>query len=444
MKKILGAKIIALEQNYRSTPHILNAASALIKNNPNRHKKTLWTSHNTGEKIRIISCYNEKEEAKFISNMILNNIASSSVTPNDMAVLVRAGFQTRPFEEAFITSNINYRIIGGLKFYERAEIKDTIAYLRLLINKKDDVAFERIINNPKRSIGPSTLLLIKNYSMANNISLYESIYRMEMDGAFKGKLLEQIKIFINLIENYTKIISIEHIPCDVMKNLISDSGYKDMLKIEKTEESKARIENLNELIRAVEEYNSILEYLQHVSLVMDNDDNKDSSNAVNLMTIHAAKGLEFDTVFIPGMEEGLFPHQKSINEEGAKGIEEERRIAYVAITRAKKTLIILYAESRRIFNEFVKSIPSRFLSEIPADSISKTSSTSFLPSYSFRDEAKDYKSELNMDPIRPGARVTHEKFGNGIILKKNSDNLEIFFDNAGIKTIKQNFISLLN
>jgi DNA helicase-2/ATP-dependent DNA helicase PcrA len=446
-KDFTDAKIIALEQNYRSTPYILNAASALITNNPNRHKKTLWTSHNTGEKIRIISCYNEKEEARFISNMVLNNIANSALKLNDIAVLVRAGFQTRPFEEAFIASNINYKIIGGLKFYERSEIKDAIAYLRLLINKKDDVAFERIINNPKRSIGPTTLLSIKNYAASYNLSLYESIIKMQLDASFKGKLQEQIKLFIKLIEDYTNLISKIHIPSDVLKNLLLESGYKNMLKIEKTEESKSRLDNLNELIRAVEEYDSIFDFIQHVSLVMDNDENIDSLNSLNLMTIHASKGLEFDTVFIPGMEEGLFPHQKSITEEGEKGIEEERRIAYVAITRAKKSLIILHAETRRVFNEFIKSIPSRFLSEIPAQSIVKSSSTSSMQNTKlykeFYDDKKSFTSEVKSEPYRPGARVLHDKFGAGIILKKNSDNLEIYFENSGIKTIKQNFICLI-
>ncbi len=449
-KDFTGAKIVALEENYRSTTTILKAASSLIKNNNHRHTKTLWSKADGGEQIRVVSCYNDKEEAKFISNNIYSLLGSNDVKAQDIAILVRAGFQTRAFEEAFINSGIQYKIIGGLKFYERAEIKDILAYLRLVINDNDDVAFERIINTPKRAIGPSTLLSIKNHASSGDISYLVATELMIQQNIFKPKVAESIRGFVALIRKYQKEIAIAHSPSDIVKNMISDSGYRDMLKIEKSEESRARLDNLNELVRAIGEYESLQEFIQHTSLITDNESMAHQSDQVNIMTIHASKGLEFNTVFIPGMEEGLFPHQKSLSEEGTKGLEEERRIAYVGMTRAKKHLFLLYAETRRIFHEFVQSIPSRFLSELPNEIVTKTSSTSYYSphTHKYKTYSNNYANsshvikEDKIDGLRPGSRITHQSFGNGIILKKNGDNLEIFFDKSGIKTIKEAFVSL--
>lgn len=444
-KDFEGAKVIALEQNYRSTPYILTAASALIKNNPTRHSKTLWTDQQQGEKITLVSCYNEKEEAKFISNFVIKSLKSEKA--KDIAILVRAGFQTRNFEEAFINSGVQYRIIGGLRFYERSEIKDIIAYIRLLINANDDVAFERIINTPRRAIGPTTLRLIKDYSVLNKKSYYESSKEMINDRLFKNKPALEISKFNSLIDKFSDHISRAHSTSDILKNLVSESGYKNMLKDEKTDESRARLENINELIRAVGDYESLQDFLEHASLVMDNDSETDENDKVNIMTLHAAKGLEFNLVFMPGMEEGLFPNQRSLNEEGTKGLEEERRIAYVGITRAKKKLIMLHAESRRIFNEFVNSIPSRFIAEIPNECIDKISSTNFYTKINYKpfvNNKQDSKSDfINNDPYRPGARVEHSSFGKGIIIKKSLNNLEVYFDIKGIKTIKQDYLKIL-
>jgi DNA helicase II / ATP-dependent DNA helicase PcrA len=441
-KDFPGAKIIALEQNYRSTPYILKAASSLIKNNTTRHTKELWTSKEEGEKISVISCFNEKEEAKFIANYIINS--KDKIKPYEIAILVRAGFQTRNFEEAFINSGIQYRIIGGLRFYERMEIKDIVSYIRIIINPKDDVAFERIINVPKRSIGPSTLRLIKEYSVRNELSYFEATHKMLTENIFKNKVAGEISKFCDFIINKSTEITKPHLPADFVKSITEYSGYKDMLKQEKTEESRARLDNLNELIRATGEYESIQGFLEHVSLVMDKESRSDASSEVNLMTVHASKGLEFDLVFMPGMEEGLFPNQKTLTEEGAKGLEEERRIAYVAMTRAKKTLIMLHAESRRIYNEFVSSLPSRFLKELPEESLYKTSSTKFFNMISVKNIHKKFSPEKldidHEDKMRPGCRVEHSKFGKGIVLKKSLDNLEVFFDNNGIKTIKESFL----
>lgn len=445
-KDFPGAKIIALEQNYRSTAYILKAASALIHNNATRHSKTLWTDEGEGEKIDLLNCYNDKEEAKFVSNYVINSLTTEKA--KDIAILVRAGFQTRSFEEAFINSGIQYKIVGGLRFYERAEIKDIISYLRLINNQNDDVAFERIINTPKRSIGPTTLKKVKEFSKENgNISYFDSINKMLDDKLIKNKLADEVNKFILLISKFKNEATTEHSPSDLLKNLVNDSGYKEMLKADKTDESRARLENINELIRAIGDYESVGEFLEHASLVMENETETNDENLVNIMTLHAAKGLEFNIVFMPGMEEGLFPNQKSLNEEGSKGLEEERRIAYVGITRAKKKLVMLFAENRRIFNEFVNSIPSRFLAEIPEDCIRKSSSTSFYHSLtssrkiSFNEQKKPYIGKINdTSGFRPGNRVEHKSFGKGIILKKSSDNLEIFFDKSGIKTIKEDYV----
>lgn len=458
-KDFPNATVIALEQNYRSTSHILKAASSLIKNNNHRHKKTLWTDLRAGDPIKIVSCYNDKEEARFISNNISNILLNNQIRANDIAILVRAGFQTRAFEEAFIASSIQYKIIGGLKFYERAEIKDILAYIRLILNNNDDVAFERIINTPKRAIGPSSLLQIKNYAAANSLPYLRACEEMLTQNIFKPKLQESILNFVKLINKFSAEFAESRNHSEVTKSLVAETGYRDMLKIEKTEESRAKLDNLREFINAISEYSNIFEFMEHTSLIMDNDSKSDQTEQVNIMTIHASKGLEFDTVFIPGMEEGIFPHQKSITEEGAKGLEEERRIAYVGITRAKKNLFLLYSDSRRIFHEFVQSIPSRFLNEIPKECIVKTTATGFYyKNYSntarevrenFYNKAQPPKLNIaenyikEENGIRPGAKVIHKTFGSGIVLRKNSDNLEIVFANNTIKTIKESFVSLL-
>ncbi len=457
-KDFPNATVIALEQNYRSTSHILKAASSLIKNNNHRHQKTLWTDIMAGEPIKIVSCYNDKEEARFISNNI-SNIISSNLRASEIAILVRAGFQTRAFEEAFIASGIQYKIIGGLKFYERAEIKDILAYIRLILNNQDDVAFERIINTPKRAIGPSALLQIKNYGLENAIPYLKACEEMLNLKIFKPKLQESIASFVAIIKKFGIELSEPSNHAEIIKSLISETGYRDMLKIEKTEESRAKLDNLGEFINALGEYSNILEFMEHTSLIMEKDSMSDQTEQVNIMTIHASKGLEFDTVFIPGMEEGIFPHQKSITEEGAKGLEEERRIAYVGITRAKRNLFLLYSDSRRIFHEFVQSIPSRFLNEIPKECIVKTTATGFYyKNYSgslkeakenfYNKEARakqnpSFTSEENINGIRPGAKVMHKTFGSGLVLRKNGDNLEIIFAGNAIKTIKESFVSLM-
>lgn len=358
-----NAKVIKLEQNYRSSSYILEAASSIIKNNKYRHNKMLWTNNYRGEQVKIISCVNDKEEANFVVNKIEKLLLQNKYNASNIAILVRAGFQTRAFEEALFSKALPYRVIGNLKFYERVEIKDLIAYIRVSLNENDNIALERIINVPKRSIGAITVNYIKSYAKDHSISMFNAIKNiLKLDLYFKNKTKKSIHEFINQIEVWKARYATEP-ALKVTQSILNDSGYLSYLELENTSEAKNKIENLKEMLSAIGDFKSITEFLEHSSLVSESD-TLSPGNAVNLMTLHASKGLEFDLVFLPGWEEGIFPNQRSIDE-GEKNLEEERRIAYVGITRAKLDLYITFAESRRMFYDFIYQTPSRFIQEIP-------------------------------------------------------------------------------
>ena len=366
-----NTKIIRLEQNYRSTQNILSVASKLISNNQNRVGKTLKTNMEDGDLIKL-NCYkNGKDEAVGISDEIEKIKKYYSL--NNISILVRAIFQTREFEERFLKIGLPYRILGGTKFYERAEIKDCVAYLRLVYQNKDDLAFERIVNNPKRSIGDSTIKIIHEFAKKNSVSLEIASRNMIEENLIKPKTKLGLSMFLNSISkwrNDNENKKINHVK--LLQIILDESGYSAMLKNKKDLENENRLENIKELLSAMKEFDNLESFLEHVSLATSVDQEWEGEK-INMMTMHAAKGLEFDAVFLPGWEEGLFPHQKSIEEKGQKGLEEERRLAYVGITRAKKNAIISFSMNRFYQGDWIDSMASRFIDELPNDYIEKNS-----------------------------------------------------------------------
>jgi len=462
-KDFPNAKIVRLEENYRSTRHILEAASCLIAKNETRLGKTLRTSKEDGEKVKIINSWDGRQEAQNVIREI-ESLNRKNVPHDEIAILVRTAAQTREFEEAFIQHAIPYKIIGGARFYERKEIRDALAYLRVIHQPTDNMALSRIINVPKRGLGDASLQKINIFARENSISTFESLEKI----VYTDEISARVK---NIVEDITRLFnhwrdeakSVNHV--DLLKNVLNQSGYMKMLKDENTIESKSRIENLNELITAIETFESLEAFLEHVSLVMENSENDDSSK-VSLMTLHKAKGLEFDAVFLPGWEEGFFPSPKSVDE---GNLEEERRLAHVGITRAKKHLFIMHASSRFLFGQFSNPAPSRFLKELNHENIEKVNVFGESRSYSTnsyrkkdRDEGfaqynksraeklkKDEysfskvseKTKVNSNQL--SRRIFHEKFGMGMVINKNRDTLDILFDNGTRKKIMEKFIKYI-
>ncbi len=367
-----NTKVIRLEQNYRSSQNILSVASNLIANNQNRVGKTLISEMEEGDLVKLNCFKNGKDEAIGISDEIEKKL-KKKYSFNEMAILVRAIFQTREFEERFLKIGMPYRILGGTKFYERAEIKDCVAYLRLIHQEKDDLAFERIVNNPKRSIGDTTLKTVHEFGKKNNLSLESAAKKMIDQNLIKPKTKMGLNFFLNALNKWRNDINIKKINhVKLLQTVLDESGYSAMLKNKKDLDNENRLENIKELISAMKEFDNLESFLEHVSLATSIDQDWDGEK-INMMTMHAAKGLEFDVVFLPGWEEGLFPHQKSIEEKGQNGLEEERRLAYVGITRAKKKAIISFSMNRFYQGDWIDSMASRFIEELPEKYLEKNS-----------------------------------------------------------------------
>ena len=382
-----NSKVIRLEKNYRSSQNILSVASDLIANNQNRVGKTLKATMEDGDLVKLNCFKNGKDEAVGISDEIEKKL-KKDYSFNNIAILVRAIFQTREFEERFLKIGIPYRILGGTKFYERAEIKDCVAYLRLIHQPKDDLAFSRIVNNPKRSVGESTLKLIHELSNENSISLEISSKTLIERNLIKPKTKIGLGTFLFLMDKWRNDISIKKINhVKLLQLVLDESGYSAMLKNKKDVDNESRLENIKELLSAMKEFNGLESFLEHVALATSIDQDWEGEK-VNMMTMHGSKGLEFDVIFLPGWEEGLFPHQKSIEEKGQNGLEEERRLAYVGITRAKKKALISFAMNRFYQGNWIDSMASRFIEELPEK---------FLEKNSFFDDAKDDDNEFEFN-----------------------------------------------
>jgi DNA helicase-2/ATP-dependent DNA helicase PcrA len=363
-KDFPGATIIRLERNYRSTAHILGAASHLIAHNEGRLGKTLFTERIEADdaKVHVHAAWDSEEEARAVGETI-EQAQRENHNLNDMAILVRASFQMREFEDRFVTLGLNYRVIGGPRFYERQEIRDALAYFRVVAQGADDLAFERIVNVPKRGLGEAAIRQVHDTSRALRIPMLEAAAKLAESDELKPKPRAALR---EVAANFARWqAALDHTPhTELAETILEESGYTDMWKNDRSAEAPGRLENLKELIRSIEEYESLRSFLEHVALVMDAEQ-QENLDAVNIMTLHSAKGLEFETVFLPGWEEGLFPHQRSLDEGGRSGLEEERRLAYVGLTRAKKNLHIWFVSNRRIHGLWQSTIPSRFLDELP-------------------------------------------------------------------------------
>ena len=470
-KDFADSRIIRLEQNYRSTGNILAAASKLIEANESRFGKTLWTSSNGGEKVSVTSTWDGEEEARIITDEIEQQSLNKK-NLDEVAILVRASFQMREFEDRFVSIGLPYKVIGGPRFYERKEIRDANAYFRLAIHPNDSLALERVLNVPKRGIGETTLKKIKQYAKNNNIPTIDAIRDLIKTSEIKPKTKISLKHFVELTERWNDLIK-ERSHFEIAEIILEDSGYLEMLRNDDTLTAAGRLDNIKELFRSIEPFESLSAYLEHISLVMEIDKNPEG-NKVSLMTLHAAKGLEFDYVYLPGWEEGVFPNQRSLDEGGIKSLEEERRLAYVGITRAKIKSSIFYAANRKMHNQWLSSIASRFVSELPDENVEVNLSHFSGNKGNFTDikedifDQSDYSSpgwerakiqssnkkilvedvtDISLDnnsKFSSGSIVFHKKFGQGKVESIDGKKLTINFGSNGTRKVMENFVDTVS
>ena len=461
-----GAQIIRLERNYRSTGHILGAASGVIARNRARHGKTLWTEDEAGEPVRVAGLWDDQEEARFVADEIEAwQRAGGSLA--QAAVLVRAGFQTRAFEERFIQVGLPYRVIGGPRFYERAEIRDAIAYLRVVCQPDDDLALERIVNTPRRGIGDSSLRLVRAAARSAEVSLLQAARAICETDELPARARAALAGLVASFDRWRGLLR-DRSAREIAETVLEESGYTRMWQQERSPDAPGRLDNLKELVKAVQEFDTLPAFLEHVSLVMEAA-SQPEADLVSVMTLHGAKGLEFDIVFLAGWEEGLFPSQRSIDEGGAKALEEERRLAYVGITRARRRLTISFAANRRIYNQWSSSVPSRFIDELPSEHVehlhrnpaSRPDLGTFLedepflarPTSRFRSRKAELgkliegKAELltsrpvgKTGAFKVGDRIFHAKFGYGRIEAVEGNKLDIAFERSGRKKVIDSFV----
>ncbi|MGH7119083.1 MAG: ATP-dependent helicase [Acetobacteraceae bacterium] len=456
-KDFPGAKVIRLEANYRSTAPILAAASALIAHNAGRLGKTLHPGREAaaGDKVAVIGLQDSEEEARMAGRRI-EALHAEGDPLGGIAILVRAGFQTRAFEERLLALGIPYRMVGGLRFYERAEIRDAVAYLRATVHPGDDLAFERILNVPKRGLGEAFLRALHERARTDQVPLAATAERLLAEGHVRGRGRESLTTLLGGLAGWRQALA-DNGPVRALARMLDESGYAAMWRMDPSPDAPGRLENLKELARALGEFETIEGFLDHVSLVMENDEEA-AGDRVSLMTLHAAKGLEFDTVFLPGWEEGVFPNQRALEESGAKALEEERRLAYVGLTRARNRAIISHVARRQFYSGWQAAIPSRFIAELPKEAVKRSGqatferaemltrfpvfSTAFPPSLrvpTVRDAWSAPKPRAGGE-IGIGRRVFHQKFGYGTVTAAEDDRLEIEFDKAGAKRVLGRFV----
>ena len=473
-KDFPGAQIIRLERNYRSTPHILGAASGLIAANESRLGKTLWTDSNEdGEKVKVRGTWDGEGEARLAADDIEAHQRNGQ-SLNEMAILVRASFQMREFEDRFISLGVPYRVIGGPRFYERAEIRDANAYLRLIAQPDDDLAFERICNRPRRGFGDVAMKGLHSAARRANKSLFRTAEDIIDTEELKPAARRSLTGFVRAVTHWRSLVdTMTH--TELAELVLDESGYTAMWQADNSPEAPGKLENLKELVRSMEEFENLTGYLEHISLVMEaqTDDNEDK---VSIMTLHAAKGLEFETVFLPGWEEGLFPHQRSLDESGTKGLEEERRLAYVGITRAKQRATISFAGNRRTHGQWNSALPSRFIDELPMDHVEVAESEHDVGGFSNQSRfANDFsgssynspgwqRAQANRQNYRAGSaptinaraepvvssmsdssyqrgeRIFHQKFGYGRIEAIEGNKLTVAFEKAGTKKVLDSYV----